>query len=137
VQRHRRIGLSPSWYIGGCHVVLNRLVAIALRVPGWDLPTIQSVVTAINSAVMLDMDIAVAAHMTGLEQMAKGLAHDLNQPIGIMALAAENAARGLEQKGGDAIPFALRRLERIVDQAARLKSIVDDFRTVDTATADH
>ena len=63
-----------------------------------------------------------------LGEMATGLAHELNQPIATMALAAENAANALEHRGAEAIQFALQRMERITGQAARARAIVDHLR---------
>ena len=48
-----------------------------------------------------------------------GLAHEMNQPLAIIGLAAENAADELRMEGEAAIPAALTRLGRIVRQAAR------------------
>jgi len=63
-----------------------------------------------------------------LGEMATGLAHELNQPIATMALAAENAANALQNRGGDGIPFALQRMTRVVDQAARARTIINHLR---------
>jgi PAS domain S-box-containing protein len=63
-----------------------------------------------------------------LGEMATGLAHELNQPIAIMSLAAENAAQMLERKGVDGIRFAVQRMTRIAEQAARARTIVNHLR---------
>jgi C4-dicarboxylate-specific signal transduction histidine kinase len=60
--------------------------------------------------------------------MATGLAHELNQPVSIMALAAENTARGLRRRGAGAIPDALLRMDRISALAQRAKGIIDHLR---------
>nr|WP_281419571.1 ATP-binding protein [Falsiroseomonas tokyonensis] len=59
--------------------------------------------------------------------MAAGLAHELNQPIAIMSLAAENAAEALEE-GEEGLAEALVRLRRIMAQADRAKAIVTQLR---------
>lgn len=63
-----------------------------------------------------------------LGEMATGLAHELNQPIAIMSLAAENAAQMLERKGPDGIGFAVQRMSRIAEQAGRARTIVNHLR---------
>jgi signal transduction histidine kinase len=59
--------------------------------------------------------------------MAAGLAHELNQPLAVMSLAAENALEALEE-GEAGIPEALLRLRRIAAQAERAKAIAAQLR---------
>jgi PAS domain S-box-containing protein len=69
-----------------------------------------------------------SAKLATLGEMATGLAHELNQPVSIMALAAENTARSLRRHGAEAIPDALQRMERIGQVAQRAKAIIDHLR---------
>ncbi|TDH59170.1 PAS domain S-box protein [Dankookia rubra] len=69
-----------------------------------------------------------SAKLATLGEMATGLAHELNQPVAIMALAAENTIRALRRRGPEAIPDALRRMERIGALAQRAKAIIDHLR---------
>lgn len=75
----------------------------------------------------LALQAAAAAKFATLGEMAAGLAHELNQPIAIMSLAAENAAEALEA-GEDGVKDALVRLRRIMAQADRAKAIVTQLR---------
>jgi signal transduction histidine kinase len=75
----------------------------------------------------LALQAATAAKFATLGEMAAGLAHELNQPIAIMSLAAENAAEALEA-GEDGVEEALTRLRRIMAQADRAKAIVTQLR---------
>jgi signal transduction histidine kinase len=75
----------------------------------------------------LALQAATAAKFATLGEMAAGLAHELNQPIAIMSLAAENAAEALEA-GDDGVEEALVRLRRIMAQADRAKAIVTQLR---------
>lgn len=75
----------------------------------------------------LALQAATAAKFATLGEMAAGLAHELNQPIAIMSLAAENAAEALEA-GEDGVEEALGRLKRIMAQADRAKAIVTQLR---------
>jgi C4-dicarboxylate-specific signal transduction histidine kinase len=63
-----------------------------------------------------------------LGEMATGLAHELNQPIAIISLAAENAGRALAEPTPRNLDSVAARLRRIVDQAARTREIVDHLR---------
>ncbi len=86
----------------------------------------------------LALQAAAAAKFATLGEMAAGLAHELNQPIAIMSLAAENAAEALES-GEDGVEDALVRLRRIMSQADRAKAIVTQLRAfsrVDVATTE-
>ncbi len=69
-----------------------------------------------------------SSKLATLGEMATGLAHEMNQPIAIMALAAENVAHVLARKGADGIEFSLKRLARIKEQAVRARTIVDHLR---------
>jgi len=60
--------------------------------------------------------------------LAAGLAHELNQPLAVMALAAENALEALEE-GEAGIPEALLRLRRIMAQAERAKALAAQLRS--------
>ncbi|MGK7868240.1 ATP-binding protein [Falsiroseomonas sp. E2-1-a20] len=75
----------------------------------------------------LALQAATSAKFATLGEMAAGLAHELNQPIAIMSLAAENAAEALEA-GEDGVEEALVRLRRIMAQADRAKAIVTQLR---------
>jgi len=69
-----------------------------------------------------------ASKLATLGEMATGLAHELNQPIAIMSLAAENASQMLERKGAEGIKFAIQRMGRIAEQATRARTIVNHLR---------
>jgi methyl-accepting chemotaxis protein len=63
---HNKIGLEPRWYIGGYNFVLCRLVALAVSQYRWRPARMANVLTALNSAVMLDMDIAISAYQEAM-----------------------------------------------------------------------
>ena len=68
-----------------------------------------------------------SAKLATLGELATGLAHELNQPIAVMSLAAENADDALSE-GEAGIPGARVRLGRIIEQAQRAKNIVAHLR---------
>jgi len=63
---HHRIGLEPKWYIGGYNYVLNRLIALAVKHYRWTPSKMTKVIAAMNSAVMLDMDVAISVYQDAL-----------------------------------------------------------------------
>jgi len=69
---HNRIGLEPRWYIGGYNFVLGRLAGIAVRHYRWRASRLTAMLTALNCAVMLDMDIAISVYQEAmLEERAR------------------------------------------------------------------
>jgi C4-dicarboxylate-specific signal transduction histidine kinase len=85
-------------------------------------------ISDITSERELQAQAVASAKLATLGEMATGLAHELNQPIAIMSLAAENSVQALRRKGSDGIDFALQRLQRISDQCRRARTIVDHLR---------
>lgn len=73
-QVHHRIGLEPSWYIGGYSFVLRRLQDILVRRHRLRPSTATRRVQAVTAAVMLDMDIAISLYQEILveERMRRG-----------------------------------------------------------------
>lgn len=67
------------------------------------------------------------AKLVTLGQMVTAIAHELNQPLNGVRLAAHNAARGLE-KSGAALPRLAQKLERIQMQVTRAAAIIDNMR---------
>jgi methyl-accepting chemotaxis protein len=63
---HNKIGLEPRWYIGGYNFVLSQLASLAVRQYRWKPNHLSAVLTALNSAVMLDMDIAISIYQEAM-----------------------------------------------------------------------
>jgi methyl-accepting chemotaxis protein len=63
---HNKIGLEPRWYIGGYNFVLSRLVALAITQYRWKPQQLIEVITALNCAVLLDMDIAISVYQEAM-----------------------------------------------------------------------
>ena len=73
-QVHHRIGLEPSWYIGGYSFVLRRMQEILVRRHRLRPAVATRRVQAVTAAVMLDMDIAISLYQEILveERMRRG-----------------------------------------------------------------
>lgn len=63
---HNRIGLEPRWYIGGYAYVLNQLVGLAVRSRRWSPGKLTRLLSAVNAAVMLDMDLAISVYQEAM-----------------------------------------------------------------------
>lgn len=84
--------------------------------------------TDVTGQRQLEAQAAASAKLATLGEMAAGMAHEMNQPLAIIALAAENAADELQMDGAAAIPAAVTRLEGISRQAARGGAIIRHLR---------
>ena len=76
-----------------------------------------------------------SSRLANLGEMASGVAHEINQPLAIIRLAAESVSEELEliEKGEIATPlsdFLKQKLERIANQTERASGIIRDLRTV-------
>lgn len=71
--------------------------------------------------------LAETAKLATLGEMATGMAHELNQPLASISLAAENA---LFQLQSDPINLdaGMRKLQRITEQAQRASKLIDHLR---------
>jgi PAS domain S-box-containing protein len=76
-----------------------------------------------------------ASRLANLGEMASGVAHEINQPLAVIRLAAESVVEEFE--GPDAIhlpgplaEFLKQKLERIAGQTERASGIIRDLRTV-------
>lgn len=115
---HNKIGLEPRWYIGGYNFVLSRLAGLAVRQYRWTPSHLSSVLTALNCAVLLDMDIAISVYQEAMlaerqnqqdkitiaiqnfdSQMKPvldavgGSAVDLQKAANVLAVSAEESSR--------------------------------------------
>ena len=63
---HNKIGLEPRWYIGGYNFVLSQLAALAVGQYRWKPARLSGVLTALNCAVLLDMDIAISVYQEAM-----------------------------------------------------------------------
>ena len=76
---------------------------------------------------LLSDQLAQSAKLAQLGEVATGMAHELNQPLAGISLAAENVLRGLARMP-DAPPRAREKLELIVSLAQRASDTIDHMR---------
>jgi PAS domain S-box-containing protein len=71
-----------------------------------------------------------ASRLATLGEMASSVAHELNQPLAVVRLAAESLAEvAMETGPGEFRDFTVQKLERIVAQTERAAGIIRDLRT--------
>jgi C4-dicarboxylate-specific signal transduction histidine kinase len=78
---------------------------------------------------------AASARLNMLGELAANMAHELNQPLAVISLAAENAAADLDEAGAAGIPDARGTLDLIAQQAARCKEVVQHLRVFSSPDA--
>ncbi len=64
---HERIGLAPSWYIGGYSFIVGH-AADAIMKAERNGSAAATVITALNKAAMIDMDVAISVYYEAVEQ---------------------------------------------------------------------
>lgn len=102
---HSKIGLDPRWYIGGYTFILRHLFELAGRTAGRSLgPTgarrTAELCTAINMAVMIDMDLAISGYIVenkvSYDEKLAGLAEDFQGQIASLVDQLSVASNQLE-----------------------------------------
>ncbi|MCZ8313543.1 MAG: globin-coupled sensor protein [Phreatobacter sp.] len=63
---HNKIGLEPRWYIGGYNMVMSELATLAVATYKWRPSKLAKMLTAVNSAVMIDMDLAISVYQEAM-----------------------------------------------------------------------
>lgn len=76
----------------------------------------------------LQEQLAHAARLTSLGELAAKLAHEINQPLAVINMAAENALLEMESEDGDP-DYVEERLNAIVGQIERLRELIEHIRS--------
>jgi len=101
---HNKIGLEPRWYIGGYNFVLSELDKLAVRSNRWRSHRLGELLTAINCAVMLDMDMAISVYQEAMladrqqrqDRMFDAI-KDFDAQVTLVLNAFGTAATGLQE----------------------------------------
>lgn len=92
--------------------------------PSTSLVTLQD----ITDRKMAEMNLIHSSKLVTLGEMSTSLAHELNQPLNAISLAAENITLQGESGQADLPPKVLEKLKRIKEQVQRAASIIDHMR---------
>jgi len=63
---HHRIGLEPTWYMGGYAYILNHLLSLAVQEYRSSKSKLTEILAALNTAVTLDMMLAISIYQKAL-----------------------------------------------------------------------
>ena len=89
--------------------------------------TTHAVFTDVTARKQAEAQVIQTAKLATLGEMATSVAHELNQPLNVIRMAAGNVLRKLEK--GKADPTYLNdKLERIASQTERAAAIIDHMR---------
>ncbi|WP_063465539.1 sensor histidine kinase [Ectothiorhodospira sp. BSL-9] len=95
-----------------------------------ETPEVVALMMDISESKYSQTQLVQAAKMATLGEMTTGVAHELNQPLQVIQLAADNAHEALEEEGGtpETVEYVKARLRRVTDQARRAADIIDHMR---------
>ncbi|MBC7951320.1 MAG: PAS-domain containing protein [Rhodospirillaceae bacterium] len=85
--------------------------------------------TDITALKAMEAQLLQSSKLATLGEMATGIAHEINQPLTIMRMAAEKGVKFLERGGPEHLPTVLEKLKRIMEQVDRARAITDHMRT--------
>lgn len=68
---HNKIGLEPRWYMAGYAYILNRIADLAAKVYRKKTDDMAAAISAVNKAVFLDMDLAIATYFKAMQDDAQ------------------------------------------------------------------
>ncbi|MGG5887097.1 ATP-binding protein [Falsiroseomonas sp. HC035] len=105
----------------------RRLILGQLRATGTGAGEIIMSWTDITGTRAMALQLAQSAKLAQLGELATGMAHELNQPLAGISLAAENALRALSAAPG-APPRVRQKLDLIIDLATRASAVIDHMR---------
>jgi len=92
---HARVGLDPRWFIGGYNQVLGSLATLAKRRYRFSPKQRDAVMTAVNSVVLLDMDIAISMY---IESAARNAAAERSRQMADLTQAFDASAGSMVQR---------------------------------------
>jgi signal transduction histidine kinase len=100
------------------------LLATQSQVPGIGTVFSAKDITARRNS---ELQLIQASKMVTLGEMATGMAHELNQPLGVIRMAASNSLKRME-KGSVDPSYLGGKFERIAEQTERAAEIIDHMR---------
>jgi signal transduction histidine kinase len=105
---------------------LRETARVAARVPNGGGEVIGAI-SDVTTEGELALQAAMTSKLTMLGEMASGLAHELNQPVTVIGLAADRVQDALDNSPAD-LPAAARALATIAAQVQRSGEIIDQLR---------
>ncbi|MBR0686356.1 globin-coupled sensor protein [Bradyrhizobium manausense] len=138
---HSMIGLEPRWYIGGYAFVLSHLTDLAISTYRWNRARLRDVITAVDCAVMLDMDFAISVYQEALlDERAKrqrtvdGLIVDFERQVTVALEALSVSSTELNDTAGTMAQTAETTTHRASNVAAASELASTNVQSVASAS---
>ncbi|MBX9849633.1 MAG: hypothetical protein K2X64_10090, partial [Rhodocyclaceae bacterium] len=107
---HHRIGLKPTWYIGGYAFAMGELSKIILECNNDGLETSADMLCAIQKAVLLDMDLSVSVYIEAGEQ---ALQMELMRISDSIESEVQSTVKSAEQRS-ESVTLSAKSMETII-----------------------
>jgi len=109
------------------HMVDGRIVLVSeRRTSEGGIVGVRTDITALKG---MEAQLLQSSKLATLGEMATGIAHEINQPLTIMRMAAEKGIKFLDRGGPEHLPQVGEKLKRIMEQVDRARAITDHMRT--------
>jgi PAS domain S-box-containing protein len=82
----------------------------------------------ISERKLLEKQIRHSERMTGIGEMATGMAHEINQPLNTISLTIDNIIFSIENKTLNET-YLKTKINKVFDNISRIKAIIDHVRT--------
>lgn len=142
-QTHNRLGLEPSWYIGGYALVLAELQSVAARQfvsrinPDAARIKTEALLRAIGLAVLVDVDLVIAAYMDAksmsFRQRLDRLAGEFDESFSQSANLAADSAEAMNGNAAELKAIAEKTLSQASAAASSASQTSGNVQTVASA----
>lgn len=120
---HSKIGLEPRWYIGGYAFVMNELVHVLSTKHRFSGASLARKISAMNKAVMLDMDFAISVYQEALIEERQRRGQVLSSAIASFSEAVLTSLK-ISGDASGALSESAMRLDTAAGSASSLASKV-------------
>lgn len=93
-----------------------------------DLKAFMVVMRDISERKLIEKQLRHSERMTGIGELATGIAHEINQPLNTISLSIDNILFSL-QNNSLTENYLTTKLNKVFDNIARIKKIIDHVRT--------
>lgn len=118
-------------------IVLNRIdkseffgevSATQINGQNGELKAFMADIRNISERKQLEKQIRHSERMTGIGEMATGMAHEINQPLNTISLSIDNIIYNIDNKTLNET-YLKNKLNKVFDNISRIKNIIDHVRT--------
>lgn len=93
-----------------------------------DINTFMSVIRDISERKLFEKQLRHSERMTGIGELATGMAHEINQPLNTISLTVDNVIYSLNNQTITE-NYLRTKIDKVFDNITRIKKIIDHVRT--------